>query len=98
METQVFRCLALYFLAVLFLLFASLTSGGDGGLCGLSGSFFGPSLARVLSNSKIDNLGSIRVLEKCGFTVTGSAKAFANGRGAEIEETCLVLTQYADLR
>jgi RimJ/RimL family protein N-acetyltransferase len=45
-----------------------------------------------------DNLGSIRVLEKCGFTVIGSAKAFANGRGVEIEETCLVLTQYADLR
>ena len=40
-----------------------------------------------------DNLGSIRVLEKCGFTVTGSAKAFANGRGEEIEETNLVLTQ-----
>jgi RimJ/RimL family protein N-acetyltransferase len=40
-----------------------------------------------------DNLGSIRVLEKCGFTITGASKAFANGRGEEIEETLLVLSQ-----
>ena len=33
-----------------------------------------------------DNLASIRVLEKCGFVMRGSAKAFAKTRGAEIEE------------
>lgn len=33
-----------------------------------------------------DNIGSRRVLEKCGFRVTGRERAFANARGAEIEE------------
>src|SRR3974377_733596 len=33
-----------------------------------------------------DNAASIRVLEKCGFTLRGSAKAFAGARGEEIEE------------
>lgn len=33
-----------------------------------------------------DNLGSIRVLEKCGFVRTGEAKAFARARGGDIVE------------
>jgi RimJ/RimL family protein N-acetyltransferase len=33
-----------------------------------------------------DNAASIRVLEKCGFAIRGSAKAFAKARGTEIEE------------
>jgi RimJ/RimL family protein N-acetyltransferase len=33
-----------------------------------------------------DNAGSIRVLEKCGFAIRGSGKAFAKARGTEIEE------------
>ena len=33
-----------------------------------------------------DNIGSTRVLEKCGFALRGSAKAFAKARGTEIEE------------
>lgn len=33
-----------------------------------------------------DNAASTRVLEKCGFAIRGSAKAFAKGRGTEIEE------------
>ena len=33
-----------------------------------------------------DNLGSLRVLEKCGFRVSRSARAFANARGSEVEE------------
>lgn len=41
-----------------------------------------PLYARVAS----DNLGSIRVLEKTGFVLTGSERAFANARGEEIEE------------
>lgn len=38
-----------------------------------------------------DNLASLRVLEKCGFTMAGRAKGFANARGEEIEEVILVL-------
>lgn len=38
-----------------------------------------------------DNLGSIRVLQKCGFTIVGEDKGFANARGAEIEEFILRL-------
>jgi RimJ/RimL family protein N-acetyltransferase len=38
-----------------------------------------------------DNLGSRRVLEKCGFTISGEAKGFANARGQEIEELLLEL-------
>jgi RimJ/RimL family protein N-acetyltransferase len=33
-----------------------------------------------------DNLGSIRVLEKCGFIRIGEETSFANARGREIEE------------
>ena len=39
-----------------------------------------------------DNLGSIRVLEKCGFTIVGEDKGFANARGQEIEEFLLRLS------
>jgi RimJ/RimL family protein N-acetyltransferase len=38
-----------------------------------------------------DNLGSIRVLEKCGFVLTDTERAFANARGQEIDEVILVL-------
>jgi RimJ/RimL family protein N-acetyltransferase len=38
-----------------------------------------------------DNIGSIRVLEKCGFTITGYVRSFAHARGKEIEEAILVL-------
>ena len=38
-----------------------------------------------------DNLGSIRVLEKCGFTRTGTDRYFANARGEEIEEVIYIL-------
>ncbi|MFD4137849.1 MULTISPECIES: GNAT family N-acetyltransferase [unclassified Streptomyces] len=40
-----------------------------------------------------DNKGSIRVLEKCGFTVTGHDRGFANARGEEIDELVLTLAQ-----
>ena len=39
-----------------------------------------------------DNVGSIRVLEKCGFRVTGETTGFANARGEEIEELVMELT------
>lgn len=38
-----------------------------------------------------DNIASIRVLEKCGFRVTGYETSFANARGAETEEAILEL-------
>ena len=49
-------------------------------------------LLRLVNNRPLyastasDNVASIRVLEKCGFAMRGSAKAFAKTRGAEIEE------------
>jgi RimJ/RimL family protein N-acetyltransferase len=44
-----------------------------------------PIYARVAK----DNVGSLRVLEKCGFRVTGQARGFANARGQEVEELIL---------
>ena len=38
-----------------------------------------------------DNIASLRVLEKCGFTITGEGKGFANARGMEVEEFILIL-------
>jgi RimJ/RimL family protein N-acetyltransferase len=37
------------------------------------------------------NIGSRRVLEKCGFKVTGEGKGFSNARGEEVEEFILKL-------
>ncbi len=44
-----------------------------------------PIYARVAK----DNLGSRRVLEKCGFKIIGESKGFANARGQEIQEIIL---------
>jgi RimJ/RimL family protein N-acetyltransferase len=38
-----------------------------------------------------DNIASIRVLQKCGFVITGEDKGFANARGEEVEEYILRL-------
>lgn len=38
-----------------------------------------------------DNTGSLAVLRRAGFVVTGTEVAYANGRGTEIEETVLRL-------
>ena len=46
-----------------------------------------PIYARVTK----DNLGSRRVLEKCGFKIIDESKGFANARGEEIEEFLLEL-------
>ena len=40
-----------------------------------------------------DNLASIRVLHKCGFTITGESRAYANARGQEIDEVILTLRE-----
>ncbi|MEZ4727072.1 MAG: GNAT family N-acetyltransferase [Caldilineaceae bacterium] len=46
-----------------------------------------PLRARVAK----DNLASLRVLEKCGFTIVGEDKGFAHARNAETEEYLLAL-------
>jgi RimJ/RimL family protein N-acetyltransferase len=46
-----------------------------------------PMFARVAK----DNMGSRRVLEKCGFRIIGEDQGFANARGAVIEELVLAL-------
>lgn len=47
-----------------------------------------PLYARVAK----DNLASLRVLQKCGFVITGEDRGFANARNAEIEEFILQLS------
>lgn len=46
----------------------------------------------IHARAATDNGGSIRVLEKCGFVVTGHERGFANARGEEIDEVVLTLT------
>ena len=46
-----------------------------------------PLYARAAS----DNLGSLRVLQKAGFTIIGTEISYAVARDAEIEETILRL-------
>jgi RimJ/RimL family protein N-acetyltransferase len=43
------------------------------------------------AHAAADNTGSIRVLQKCGFVVTGHGRIFAQARGEEIDEVALTL-------
>ena len=52
-----------------------------------------PLYARVAK----DNLASLRVLEKCGFTIRGEGKGFSNARGMEVEEFILNLPEQETL-
>jgi RimJ/RimL family protein N-acetyltransferase len=45
----------------------------------------------IFARAATDNIGSIRVLQKCGFKIIGKDKGFANGRGEETEEYILRL-------
>jgi RimJ/RimL family protein N-acetyltransferase len=45
----------------------------------------------IFGRAATDNLGSIRVLQKCGFKIIGNDKGFANGRGEDTEEYILRL-------
>lgn len=47
----------------------------------------------VFGRVAFDNIGSQKVLEKCGFVKTGTDKGFANARQAVIEEFIYKLTQ-----
>jgi RimJ/RimL family protein N-acetyltransferase len=51
-----------------------------------------PLFARVAS----DNVGSLKVLQKAGFAITGTETSFANGRNTEIQETILRLDEPAN--
>jgi RimJ/RimL family protein N-acetyltransferase len=45
----------------------------------------------LYARAAADNAGSLRVLEKCGFRAVASASGYAQARGAETDETVLVL-------
>ncbi len=45
----------------------------------------------IFARAAMDNIGSIRVLQKCGFKIFGTNKDFANCRGEETEEYILRL-------
>lgn len=45
----------------------------------------------IFARAAADNIGSIRVLQKCGFKIIGKDKGFAAGRGEETEEHILRL-------
>jgi RimJ/RimL family protein N-acetyltransferase len=40
----------------------------------------------IFARAAKDNIGSVRVLQKCDFKITGENKGFAEGRGEETEE------------
>jgi RimJ/RimL family protein N-acetyltransferase len=49
------------------------------------------SMRPIYASAASDNVASLRVLQKCGFTIRGSTRAFANARGEEIDEVLLAL-------
>lgn len=49
------------------------------------------SMRPLYARAAKDNLGSLRVLEKCGFSICGEDTGFANARGREVEEFILVV-------
>jgi len=46
----------------------------------------------IMGRTAFDNIGSQRVMEKCGFKKTGTDKGFANARGKETEEFIYILS------
>lgn len=45
----------------------------------------------IFARAAQDNFASIRVLEKCGFVVSGYDRGYANARSKEIEEVIMIL-------
>jgi RimJ/RimL family protein N-acetyltransferase len=65
---------------------------GKGVASGALRLFLGQVTTRPLYGRVVkDNLASLRVLQKCGFVVSGEDKGFANARGVEVEELILEL-------
>ena len=51
----------------------------------------------IFARAATDNIGSIRVLQKCGFKIIEKNKDFANGRGEDKEEYILRLDPRQEL-
>lgn len=49
------------------------------------------SIRPLYARAAKDNSGSLKVLEKCGFVITGEDSGFSNARGEEVEEFILIL-------
>ena len=49
----------------------------------------------VFARAASDNVGSLKVLQRAGFAIIGTATSFANARSKEIEETILRLDEPA---
>lgn len=47
----------------------------------------------IWARAAADNVGSIRVLQKCGFTLDRHERGFAHARGEEIDEVVMKLDQ-----
>ncbi|QFZ20049.1 GNAT family N-acetyltransferase [Saccharothrix syringae] len=45
----------------------------------------------LYARAAVDNVGSLRVLAKCGFVAVGEDRGFAEGRGEDVEEFILRL-------
>jgi RimJ/RimL family protein N-acetyltransferase len=55
-------------------------------------ALLGLERARPLhAHAAADNTGSIRVLQKCGFAISGHGRIFAQARGEEVDEVALTL-------
>lgn len=48
----------------------------------------------IFGRVAFDNIGSLKVLENCGFVKIGNDRGFANARKAEIEEFIYKLNQH----
>jgi RimJ/RimL family protein N-acetyltransferase len=50
-----------------------------------------PDERPLLAHAAADNEGSLKVLGRCGFVVTGTGRAFAHARGQDTDEVVLIL-------
>jgi RimJ/RimL family protein N-acetyltransferase len=65
---------------------------GRGVATAVLAALLGLERARPLhAHAAADNAGSIRVLQRCGFAITGRGRIFARARGEEIDEVTLTL-------
>jgi RimJ/RimL family protein N-acetyltransferase len=62
----------------------------------LSAFLFHVKVRPLYARAAKDNIASLRVLEKCRFTLIGKDKGFSNARGEEVEEFILRLDYSGD--